>query len=141
MLPLEPEDEFYPERITYQFRENSLHNRRFEQRRRLKGLLGRSYRRLVEHATSRHISKTTFLRDLQEDETHRIRRVLAVEPGEFWRACRGKLFLDLQSRQVQPKLAFVRNRSAPPHFALRRVQFTESQAPAGAPQFLTSQPD
>lgn len=115
VLPLKPDDEFFPERITYQYRENSLYNRRFEQRRRLKELLGRSYRRLVEHAKNRHVSKSIFLRDLQEDEAHRIRQVLAVEPGEFWRACRGKLFLDLPPRQVQLELHFTDDDPASPY--------------------------
>src|SRR5438105_2315540 len=34
ILPLALDDWFYPERITYVFKENSLYNRRFEQRRR-----------------------------------------------------------------------------------------------------------
>lgn len=106
VLPLEPDDEFFPERITYLYRENSLYNRRFEQRRRLKELLGRSYRRLVEHAKNRYVTKAIFLRDLREDEAERIRRVLQVEPGDFWRACRGKQFLDLPPREVQLELPF-----------------------------------
>jgi len=40
-MPLEPDDEFFAYRVTYFYRENSLYNRRFEQRQRLKELLGR----------------------------------------------------------------------------------------------------
>jgi len=50
VMPLARDDWFYAERITYLYRENSLYNRRFEQRRRLKELLGRRHRHLVEKA-------------------------------------------------------------------------------------------
>ena len=48
VMPLEPDDEFFPDRVTYIYRTNSLYNRRFEQRRRLKELLGKRLRPLVE---------------------------------------------------------------------------------------------
>src|SRR5262245_55877507 len=43
IAPLHVDDEFFTDRITYIYRENSLYNRRFEQRRRLKELLGSKY--------------------------------------------------------------------------------------------------
>lgn len=106
VLPLEPDDEFYATRITYLYRENSLYNRRFEQRQRMKELLGRRYRRLVGDAKSRYTTKTIFLRDLRDDERQAIERVFDVDPGTFWRACKGKVFLDLPPRQVQLELDF-----------------------------------
>jgi hypothetical protein len=106
VLPLEPDDEFFPDRITYLYRENSLYNRRFEQRRRLKELLGRQHRPLVEHAHNRYITKAIFLRDLTDGQAQMIRRILNVEPGDFWRACKGKLFLSLPPRTVQLEFDF-----------------------------------
>ncbi|MBN8625194.1 MAG: hypothetical protein J0M17_06885 [Planctomycetes bacterium] len=47
IVPLEPDDDFYSDRITYLFRDNSLYNRRFLQRKRLKELLGKRFRPLV----------------------------------------------------------------------------------------------
>ncbi len=103
IMPLEPDDQFFPDHITYLYRENSLYNRRFEQRRRLKEILGK-YRPLVEHAKSRYITKGLFLRDLTAEQGIAIRRLLGIEPGEFWRACKGKIFLDLPKRLVQLEL-------------------------------------
>ena len=40
VMPVEPDDVLYERHITFFFRENSLYNRRFEQRRKLKQLLG-----------------------------------------------------------------------------------------------------
>lgn len=82
ILPLEPDDWFYAKFVTYQYRPNSLYNRRFEQRRRLKELLGRRWRPLVERAKQR--TKTIFLRDLTRAEAQAIRRILDTEPGAFW---------------------------------------------------------
>ena len=53
VMPLEPDDEFFPDRVTYIYRTNSLYNRRFEQRRRLKELLEKRLRALVETAQRR----------------------------------------------------------------------------------------
>lgn len=106
ILPLKVDDEFFAGRITYLYRENSVYNRRFEQRRRLKELLGRRHRKLVEQAKNRYCTKTIFLRDLTGEQAAAIRRILNVEPGEFWRACRGKTFLDLPPRMVQLEFAF-----------------------------------
>ena len=49
-MPIEPDDVFFPDRVTYIYRGNSLYNRRFEQRQRLKELLGKRWRPLVEAA-------------------------------------------------------------------------------------------
>ncbi|QDT38390.1 hypothetical protein [Stratiformator vulcanicus] len=53
ILPLEPDDWFDPNRITYVYRENSLYNRRFLRRRRLKELPGQELTRMVEAAKYR----------------------------------------------------------------------------------------
>lgn len=52
VLPLEPNDMLYERHITYYFRENSLYNRRFEQRKKLKQLLGKKNRSLVSQAST-----------------------------------------------------------------------------------------
>ncbi len=106
VMPLERDDDFFPDRITYLYRENSLYNRRFEQRRRLKELLGKRHRPLVEHAQNRYITKAIFLRDLTDTQGHAIRRILSIEPGDFWRACKGKLFLSLPPRLLQLEIDF-----------------------------------
>jgi hypothetical protein len=100
VCPLNVDDRFYPYHITYLYRENSLYNRRFEQRMRMKELLGR-YRPLVEHAKCRYTTKALFLKTLTDDQAAAIRRVLNVEPGDFWRACKGKLFLNLPKPPTQ----------------------------------------
>lgn len=105
-MPLEADDVFYPDRVTYLYRENSQYNRRFEQRRRLKELLGKDYRRLVSDAIGTHGTKGLFLDRLTSDQAAAIRRIVGVEPGEFWRACRGRIFLSLPRRPVQLELDF-----------------------------------
>jgi hypothetical protein len=104
VLPLEPDDEFFTDRITYLFRENSTYNRRFEQRKRFTELLGKRFRPLVGEAQSQYATKRIFLRDLTDAQAKAIRDILGVEPGEFWRACKGKTFLDLPARMVQLEL-------------------------------------
>ena len=104
LMPLEPDDFFFPDRITYIYRENSVYNRRFEQRQRLKELLGRQNRPLVE--TAKRHTKAIFLQFLTDCQTAAIRRILGVEPGRFWKACKGTAFLDLPPRLVQLELAF-----------------------------------
>lgn len=106
ILPLDPQDEFFADRITYMYRENSLYNRRFEQRRRMKELLGREHRSLVEKAKYRRHTKSMFLDGLTERQSNAIRRRLNVEPDEFWRAARGAKFIDLPPREIQLELPF-----------------------------------
>jgi len=106
IMPLLPDDVFFPDRVTYVYRENSLYNRRFEQRRRLKELLGKDHRCLVSDAMWTHGTKRLFLEGLSRDHAAAIRRIIGLEPGEFWRACRGKIFLPLPRRPVQLELDF-----------------------------------
>jgi len=103
VLPLEPDDFFYPDRITYRFKENSLYNRRFNQRRRLKKLLGAN-RKLVGDAKSS--TKEMFLKHLTSEQAAAIRRVFHVGPGEFWRAAKGAAFLWLPPEFKQGELDF-----------------------------------
>ena len=88
VMPLEPDDFFYPDRITYLFRATSIYNRRFHQRRRMKALLG-IHRKLVGEAKSN--TKELFLRHLTAEQIKAIERVFHVGPGMFWRAAKGAL--------------------------------------------------
>ncbi|MDB5387337.1 MAG: hypothetical protein JWM11_2983 [Planctomycetaceae bacterium] len=102
-MPLEPDDDFFPERITYVYRENSLYNQRFEQRQRLKQVLGMN-RKLVGEA--KYFTKTLFLQRLTRDQANAIWKCLNVEPGDFWRAANGKVILQLPKRSVQREFDF-----------------------------------
>jgi len=94
--PLEPDDPVDPMFITYVFKENSLYNRRFEQRRELKRLLGQSHRPLVTSA--KRSTKQTFIDALTSQQAYIIRHVLGVAPTTFWSLCHGKLFSDLPEK-------------------------------------------
>lgn len=98
--------------ILYIYKEGSEYNRRFEQRRRMKELLGRHYRSLVEKAKYHRHTKKMFLESLTEDQTWAVRRILDVEPGTFWRAARGKTFIDFPPRAIQLLLDFDDDESA-----------------------------
>jgi len=106
IMPLQPDDWFYATRITYMYRPNSRYNRRYEQRKRLKELLGRKHRSLVEKAKYKRHTKAMFLESLTSDQANAIRRILGVEPGAFSQACRGTRWLDLPPREVQLELPF-----------------------------------
>ena len=103
VLPLDAADWFFPDRITYRFKEGSVYNRRFNQRRRLKKLLGKN-RKLVGDAKSS--TKGDFLKHLTREEAKAIRRILGVGPGEFWRAATGAVFLGLPPELIQGELEF-----------------------------------
>jgi hypothetical protein len=103
VLPLEVDDWFYADRITYLFRSNSLYNRRFHQRRRMKKLLG-VHQPLVGEAKSS--TKELFLKHLTNEQIKAIQRVFHVGPGEFWRAAKGRTFLTLPPEFIQTDLEF-----------------------------------
>lgn len=103
VMPLDMDDWFYPDRITYLFRSNSLYNRRFHQRRRMKQLLG-IHRALVGEAMAD--TKKRFLAQLTTEQMTAIQRVLRVGPERFWRAAKGRVFLDLPLEFVQGELDF-----------------------------------
>ena len=99
--PLRPEDPVHWCRILYIYKATSPYNRRVEQRKALKRILGRTHRKLVTLAA--RSTKGEFLaRHLTEAGEFVIRRRVCLDPGEFWRAARGKIFLDLPrpSRQL-----------------------------------------
>lgn len=102
ILPLEQFDYVNPVHIGYVCKPTSRYNRRVDQRKRIKQLLGKRYRPLVEKA--RHHTKKIFLLVLEDDQADAIRLRVQVEPGHFWRAVEGKIFLDLPPRIVQLEL-------------------------------------
>ena len=104
IVPLLPDDPVDPWRILYLYRSGSIPNRRFEQRMRMKELLGKRYRALVGEA--KHFTKELFLAQLRADEAHAIQRLLSTDPGTFWRAAQGKCFLPLPPRERQLALDF-----------------------------------
>lgn len=109
ICPLQADDVFFPDRITYVYRENSLYHRRFMQRRRMKELLGKRYRHLVEDAKCRYTTKKVFLEKLTDEQARAIRQILNCEPRAFWRAAKGKTFLQLPPRPEQLYFDFMVN--------------------------------
>ena len=92
--PLRPEDSVHPCRILFVYQASSPYNRRVEQRRHLKRLLGRQYRTLVTKAA--RSTKQDFLKyDLTPDGAGAILRRLKLDPSRFWRVAKGREFLDL----------------------------------------------
>ncbi len=104
ILPLQQEDWFYPDRITYIYSENSLFRKRFEQRKRMKELLGKKHRPLVE--TAKRSTKKIFLKFLTDEQAKAIQRILDIEPGIFWRMAKGRAFHPLPPREVQLEFQF-----------------------------------
>ena len=104
ILPLDRDDPVDPSRILYLYKNSSIYNKRFEQRRRLKELLGKEHRSLVTKA-KRH-TKAIFLANLTEGQANAIGRKLGIAPGEFWRAVKGRAWLDLAPRLTQLELDF-----------------------------------
>lgn len=94
VLPIEPTDWFYATRITYRYRENSVYNRRFLQRKQMKELLGKKLRPLVEKAKYKHHGWEIFRdRSLTPEIEREIEERLGLTAKEFWRAARGRLLL------------------------------------------------
>jgi hypothetical protein len=94
VLPLRPDDPVHWCRILYVYKGTCPYNRRVEQRKALKRLLGRNWRKLVTLA-ARSCKRDFLSRHLTEAGAHAIRRRLRLDPARFWRAARGKEFLDL----------------------------------------------
>lgn len=94
--PLRPDDPVHPTRILFIYKATYPYNRRVEQRRALKRLLGKEHRSLVTSAarSTKHLFLTHYL---TEAGAQAIRRRLKMEPGRFWRVAKGKEFLDLPS--------------------------------------------
>jgi hypothetical protein len=106
VMPLESDDPVDPFRILYLYKEGSVYNRRFEQRRRMRELLGKGYRSLVTAAKYKHTTKAMFMAGLSDDQVQAISRILGIEPGDFWRAARGRVLLRLPLREIQLNLGF-----------------------------------
>ncbi len=70
----------------------------------MKELLGKN--RKVAGEAKRH-TKEIFLKFLTGEQAQAIRRCLQVEPSIFWRAAKGKVFLDLPGREVQAEFDFI----------------------------------
>ena len=90
---LKPDDLLHERRLTYLFRENSIYNCRFQQRKKLKELLGKKQRKLVTFALrSNH---TEFVDELTAEQAYLLRKGLGLTPTEFWRASKGEEFYEL----------------------------------------------
>jgi hypothetical protein len=104
VMPLQRDDPVSPDRILYVYKPNSLYNRRFEQRRRLKELLGKDHRVLIGRAM--RATKREFVAEVTQEEARVVQQRLNASVGNLWRAVRGKLFLTLPPRIVQLDLDF-----------------------------------
>lgn len=104
VMPLQPDDPVSPDRILYVYKPESLYNRRFLQRRRLKELLGKEHRPLVGRAMA--MRKKDFVAEVTPAQSRAVRQCLNVGVGDLWRVVRGKLFLTLPARIVQLELNF-----------------------------------
>jgi hypothetical protein len=89
--PLEARAPVHPSRIVYAFKAAAPYQRRFEQRRRLRRMLGKGYAPLAPRAMG--TGKAEFLASLSEDEAARVRARTGLEPGGFWRAVKGREFI------------------------------------------------
>jgi hypothetical protein len=89
--PLDPHDPIDPLRAVFAFKDSAAYQQRFEQRGRLRRMLGKCYAPLVLKAF--RSGKAEFLAGLTEDEAARIRARTGLEPGRFWRAAKGKEFI------------------------------------------------
>ena len=101
VAPLEPDDWFFAGRITYVYRENCRYNQRFEQRRKMKRLLG-PHRAAVGEA--RVSPKFIFLEHLSPEREQAIRERLGLSPAEFWQAVNGKLLTRLPRGETQREM-------------------------------------
>lgn len=98
--PLGLDDPVHPTRILFIYEITSPYNRRVEQRRALKRMLGRQHRSLVTKAA--RATNRDFLKfDLTPEGAKAINRRLKLDPGRFWRVAKGKEFLDLPKPALQ----------------------------------------
>lgn len=99
VLPLRSDDPVHWSRILYLYKASSPYNRRVEQRKALKRILGRRHRSLVTSAA--RSTKRDFLAALTEVAVYVIRRRLNLDPGDFWRAAKGRKLLELPDPPIQ----------------------------------------
>lgn len=103
VLPVEPNGPVGEVRINYVYKDSSPYNRRVNQRKWMKKRLGREWRKLVGKAM--YWPKGKFLAGHVTSEARQaIRLKLRLDPGEFWRAARGAVWLDVPKPVVQPTL-------------------------------------
>jgi hypothetical protein len=101
--PLAEDAPLHDERVGYDYHENSRYNRRFLQRKHLKKALGKQHRQLVKRAMR------LTLRDFQRDHAGAaavVRRRLGLDLARFWRAARGREFVELPTDWVQGAFDF-----------------------------------
>ncbi|MCE9567321.1 MAG: hypothetical protein K8U57_35415 [Planctomycetes bacterium] len=99
IFPLARDDPVHPYQILYCYKSASPYNRRVEQRRELKRILGKKHRPLVTRAS--RSTKRDFLRTITTDQIHAIRLRLTLDPSRFWRVAKGKEFVLLPKRPRQ----------------------------------------
>lgn len=102
VLPLRPDDPVDACRILYIYKPECPYNRRVEQRKALKRILGRHHRKWVTEAA--RSTKKDFLAQLDEAGAYAIKRRLGLDPGRFWRAAKGREFIGLPKSSVQMSL-------------------------------------
>lgn len=100
IMPIAPDEYVDPYFVTYCYKPNSKHRQRYEQRQRLKELLGRQHRSLVRLAQRN--TKTRFLAELDEAAAVAIGTRTRLDAGTFWRAAKGHAFppLPLKPKQL-----------------------------------------
>jgi hypothetical protein len=107
VFPIEPDFPFDGQRIQYVFHANSRYNRRFMQRGWLKRRLGK-LRNLVGLAMESTKGEwLALLRDGRRVDRVRAEHALArlkLSPGDFWRAVKGKIWLNVPRGEKQPFL-------------------------------------
>lgn len=100
VFPLVPDDPVHPYRILYVYKATCPYNRRIEQRKALKQILGRKRRPLVTNAN--RSTKKDFLSTLTPADARVIKFRLGLDTGRFWRAAKGKQLIDLPTPSRQP---------------------------------------
>jgi len=101
VLRFEPDVWFFADRITYIYRENCRYNQRFEQRIKMKKLLG-PHRSAVSEA--RMFPKFIFLQHLSPERELAIKERLGLTPAEFWQAVNRKLITRLPRHDTQREM-------------------------------------
>ena len=99
ILPLRADEYVDPYFVTYCYKPNSKRRIRFEQRQRMKELLGRTHRSLVKFAQRN--TKRTFLDELDSASQAAIASRLKLDPGTFWRAAKGTKIVALPLKPKQ----------------------------------------
>lgn len=99
ILPLSVHDYVDPFFVTYHYKANSKRRQRYEQRERLKELLGKQHRKLVRIAQRN--TKQRFFESVNDEQTQVIELRTTLDATRFWRACRGTHFYELPPREVQ----------------------------------------